>query len=239
MPLFHLQSFEDDDCDDSDCDIGQGLRVLTKNDIENPMPQDYPTSHDELRDRCDNPDDLQQAIARLDDPGRDQWQQPDLVLSALGLTQESVVCEIGAGTGYFALRLAKLAAWVYAVDVEPQLLSLLRDRAATAGVQNLTPVLGLSMDPLIPPDTCDLALVVNTFHHVPDKAAYLRRLRSALRRGGRVVIVDFHKRDLPVGPPAEHKLDREECLDHVGSAGMRVRSDIETLPYQYFFVLGD
>ena len=70
-------------------------------------------------------------------------------------------------------------------------------------------------------------------------AAYLRRLRSALRRGGRVAIIDFHKRDLPVGPRTEHKLDREECLDHIGSAGMRVRSDIETLHYQHFFVLGD
>jgi ubiquinone/menaquinone biosynthesis C-methylase UbiE len=195
--------------------------------------------HDQHHDHRGNPDDLQRAIARPDDPGRDEWQQPDLVLSALGLTQESVVCEIGAGTGYFALRLAKLASWVYAVDVETHLLSWLRDRAATAGVQNLTPVLGLPMDPLIPPNTCDLALAVNTFHRVPDKGAYLRRLRSALRRGGRVAIIDFHKRDLPVSPPTEHKLDREECLDHIGSAGMRVRSDIETLPYQYFFVLGD
>jgi len=110
------------------------------------------------------------------------------------------------GDRYFALRLAKLAAQVYAVDVEPQLLVLLRDRVASAGLHNVTPVLGLPHDPLVPAAVCDLILVVNVFHHVPDKASYLRRLQAALRPGGRVAIIDFHKRELPVGPPVDHKL---------------------------------
>jgi ubiquinone/menaquinone biosynthesis C-methylase UbiE len=191
---------------------------------------------DEHRDHHGNPKDLQEYIARLDDPGRDEWQRPEVVMAALGLTKESVVCEIGTGTGYFALRLAKLAAWVYAVDVEPQLLSLLRERAAAAGVQNLTPVLGLPLDPLLPPAACDLILTVNAFHHVPEKAAYLRRLQRALRPGGRVAIVDFHKRELPIGPPVDHKLDREECLAQVQAAGLRLVSEFDSLPYQYFLV---
>ncbi len=191
---------------------------------------------DEHRDHHGNPKDLQEYIARLDDPGRDEWQRPDVVMAALGMTQESVVCEIGTGTGYFALRLAKLAAWVYAVDVEPQLLSLLRERAAGAGVQNLTPVLGLPLDPLLPPAACDLILTVNAFHHVQEKAAYLRRLQRALRPGGRVAIVDFHKRELPIGPPVDHKLDREECLAQVQAAGLRIVSEYDSLPYQYFLV---
>jgi ubiquinone/menaquinone biosynthesis C-methylase UbiE len=193
---------------------------------------------DEHRDQHGNPEDLKAYIARLDDPGRDDWQRPDVVLAALGITRESVVCEIGTGTGYFSLRLAKLAAWVYAIDVEPQLLSLLRERAASAGVKNLTPVLGLPLDPLIPPALCDLILTVNTFHHVPDKAAYLRRLRTSLRPGGRVAIIDFHKRELPVGPPVDHKLAREECLAQIHAAGLRVEREPELLPYQYFFVVG-
>jgi len=195
-------------------------------------------SNDEHRDHHGNPKDLQGYIARLDDPGRDEWQRPDVVLSALGLTKDHVVCEIGTGTGYFALRLAKLAAWVYTIDVEPQLLSLLRDRAASTGVQNLTPVLGLPLDPMIPPATCDLILTVNTFHHVPEKAAYLRRLQRALRSGGRVVIIDFHKRDLPVGPPVDHKFAREDCIEQIRAAGLRVVSEYDLLPYQYFLVVG-
>jgi SAM-dependent methyltransferase len=86
----------------------------------------------EHRDQHGNPEDLKEYISRLDDPGRDAWQRPDVLLATLGLTRASVACEIGSGTGYFALRLAKLAGWVYAVDVEPQLLSVLRDRAASA-----------------------------------------------------------------------------------------------------------
>ncbi len=193
---------------------------------------------DEHRDHHGNPEDLNQYIARLDDPGRNEWQRPDIVLGALGLTRESIACEIGTGTGYFALRLAKLAAWVYAVDVESRLLSLLRDRAASQGLQNLTPVLGLPEDPLLPPASCDLILTVNAFHHVPAKAAYLRRLRTALRPAGRLAIVDFHKRELPVGPPVDHKLAREECLQHVGSAGLRLVNEYDSLPHQYFLVLG-
>jgi ubiquinone/menaquinone biosynthesis C-methylase UbiE len=188
------------------------------------------------RDHHGNPDDLKAYIARLDDPGRDEWQRPDVVLATLGITKESVVCEIGTGTGYFALRLAKQAAWVYAIDVEPQLLSLLRERAASAGVRNLTPVLGLPLDPLMPPASCDLILTVNTFHHVPERAAYLRRLTQALRPGGRLAIVDFHKRELPVGPPVDHKLAREECMAQIRAAGLRVLAEHEVLPYQYFLI---
>jgi len=190
----------------------------------------------EHRDHHGNPDDLKAYIARLDDPGRDEWQRPDVVLATLGITKESVVCEIGTGTGYFSLRLAKQAAWVYAIDVETQLLSLLRERAASARVQNLTPVLGLPLDPLIPPTSCDLILTVNTFHHVPEKAAYLRRLQQVLRPGGRLAIVDFHKRELPVGPPVDHKLAREECLEQIRAAGLQVLSEHDILPHQYFLI---
>jgi len=194
-------------------------------------------STDEPRDHHGNPADLNEYIARLDDPARNEWQRPDVVLAALGITQTSLVCDVGAGTGYFALRLAKLAAQVYAVDVEPQLLVLLRDRVASAGLQNVTPVLGLPHDPLVPAAVCDLILVVNVFHHVPDKAAYLRRLQATLRPGGRVAIIDFHKRELPVGPPVDHKFAREDCLEQIRAAGLQLVTEHDLLPYQYFLVM--
>ena len=103
-------------------------------------------SNDEHRDHHGNPKDLQEYIARLDDTGRDEWQRPDVALAALGISKDHVVCEIGTGTGYFALRLAKLAAWVYTIDVEPQLLSLLRDRAASTGVHLKARVIARVLD---------------------------------------------------------------------------------------------
>jgi len=194
-------------------------------------------STDESRDHHGNPADLNEYIARLDNPTRDEWQRPDVVLNALGIAPTSVVCDVGAGTGYFALRLAKLAAQVYAVDVEPLLLSLLRDRVASAGLHNVTPVLGLPHDPLIPSAACDLILIVNVFHHVPDKAAYLRRLQVGLRPGGRLALIDFHKRELPVGPPVDHKFAREECLEQIRAAGLHIVTEHESLPYQYFLIV--
>jgi SAM-dependent methyltransferase len=101
----------------------------------------------------------------------------------------------------------------------------------------VTPVLGLAHDPLVPAVACDLILVVNVFHHVPEKAAYLRRLQDGLRPGGRLALIDFHKRELPVGPPVDHKLSREDCLEQVHAAGLQVATELDSLPYQYFLIV--
>ncbi|HEX9104620.1 MAG TPA: class I SAM-dependent methyltransferase, partial [Polyangia bacterium] len=139
---------------------------------------------------------------------------------------------------YFAIRLARAGAHVFAVEVEPQLLELLRDRVRDAGATDgVTPVFGLPDDPLVPPASCDLALVVDTFHHFPDGVAYLRRLARALRPGGRLVNIDFHKRELPVGPPLPHKVAREEFLRAADAAGLALVREETFLPYQYFLEL--
>jgi len=150
-----------------------------------------------------------------------------------------VVCDIGAGPGYFALRISREVGTrgaVFAVDVEPRMLEVLRKRIQKSGVSNVVPVLGLSSDPLIPGNSCDLILVVDTFHHFPDGVAYLRRLVRSLRKGGRLVNIDFHKRELPVGPPVEHKVSREEFLTFAESAGLVLKAEHQFLPYQYFLV---
>jgi ubiquinone/menaquinone biosynthesis C-methylase UbiE len=126
---------------------------------------------------------------------------------------------------------------VFAVDVDPRILAVLRDRIAQAAVSNVTPVLALGGDPLLPPASCDLVMLVDTFHHFPDGAAYLKRLTEALRPGGRIVNIDFHKRELPVGPPVEHKVAREEFVAHAERAGLEVVDEPTFLPYQYFVVM--
>jgi ubiquinone/menaquinone biosynthesis C-methylase UbiE len=123
-----------------------------------------------------------------------------------------VACDIGAGPGYFSLRLARAvgdARRVFAVDIEPRILEALRKRIEAAGARNVTPVLSLADDALLPPGACDLILIVDTYHHFPDGPAYLRRLSRSLRPGGRLVNIDFHKRELPVGPALDHKVSRD------------------------------
>lgn len=186
-----------------------------------------------------NPDDLASYIAKMEEPGRAAWQKPDEVVQALGLKGGETVCDIGAGPGYFSLRLARAVGdggRVFAVDVEPRILEVLRQRLKEAKLRNVTPVLALEDDALVPKGACDVILIVDTFHHFPDPPAYLRRLAQALKPGGRVVNIDFHKRELPVGP-SENKISREDFLAQASAAGLVVAEEHTFLPYQYFLVL--
>ncbi|MBI5496127.1 MAG: methyltransferase domain-containing protein [Deltaproteobacteria bacterium] len=186
-----------------------------------------------------NPADLGAYIAHLEDPARDAWQKPDELVKALGLKPGQVACDVGAGPGYFSLRLARAVGptgRVFAVDVEPGILAALVERLTRAKVQNVTPVLGAPDDPLLPAGACDTLLVVDTYHHFPDRVAYLGRLKAAVKRGGTLVIVDFHKRPLPVGPPPERKLSREQVLQEAAQAGWKLSAEHALLPHQYVLV---
>jgi ubiquinone/menaquinone biosynthesis C-methylase UbiE len=192
------------------------------------------------RDRFKNPKDLEGYIAAQEAPERAAWQKPDQVLDALGLTAGQTVCDIGAGPGYFTLRAAKRvgpSGRVFAVDVEPRILDALRSRVDKAGLRNVTPVLALAADPLLPPRTCDLVLVVDAYHHFPDRPSYLARLVTLLRPGGHLANVDWHKQPSSFGPPLEHRIAREAFLADADKAGLRVISEPKFLPYQYFLVL--
>lgn len=187
-----------------------------------------------------NPEDIEGYIARIEDPARDEWQKPDEVLRELALAEGATACELGAGPGYFALRMAQAVGprgHVFAVDAEPRMLAVLRARIEKGGVRNVTPVLALDGDPLLPPASCDLILIANTFHHFPDGVAYLRRAAAALRPGGRLVNIDFHKRELPLGPHLLEKIAREDFLALAEGAGFTLVAEPTFLPYQYFFIL--
>ena len=187
-----------------------------------------------------NPEDLTGYIAKLEDPARDVWQKPDEVMRLIALSPGQTACDIGTGPGYFALRMAKIVGehgQVFGVDVEARILEVLRDRVGASALRNVTPVLALPGDPLLPPASCDVILIVNTFHHFPDGVAYLRRAARALKPGGRLINIDFQKRETPVGPPVAHRIAREEFLARAGEAGLTVVAEPTLLPYQYFMVM--
>ncbi|MFL5310150.1 MAG: class I SAM-dependent methyltransferase [Myxococcales bacterium] len=193
-----------------------------------------------MHGRHGNPEDLDSYIGKMEDPSRAEWQKPADVLRALALRPGQIVCDVGAGPGYFTFPIARAvgeAGHVYAADVEPRILEALRKRLRKNELRNVTPVLALENDPLVPPASCDVILVVDTFHHFPDGPAYLRRLARSLRPGGRLVNIDFHKRELPVGPPPEHKLTRDEFLAQAAAAGLALAQEHTFLPYQYFLSL--
>jgi len=205
-----------------------------------PPPAAHGHNREPGRDQFRNPRDLDAYIAAQEEPGRAAWQKPDEVVRALRLRPGQTACDIGAGPGYFTLRLARAVAshgHVFAVDVEPKILDALRDRIAKASARNVTPVLGLGDDPLLPAAVCDLILIVDTYHHFDDGAGYLRRLRPVLKPGGRLVDIDFHKRATPTGPPLAHRLAREDFLRDAGAAGFQLVEEPTFLENQYFLVM--
>jgi ubiquinone/menaquinone biosynthesis C-methylase UbiE len=178
-------------------------------------------------------------IASLEDPARDEYQKPEEVLVALDLREGEVVADIGAGPGYFALRFARAvgdAGRVYAVDVSPDMVRHLNRRLRDEDVRNVVSVLADPDDPLLPADSVDRFVIVNTWHHIEDQPGYLAKMKRILRPGGQVVHIDFQKRDLPVGPPTSMKIARDDLVAQMETAGYRLAQDHNFLPYQYFLV---
>lgn len=199
---------------------GQGLTVAT--------PHDAHRLHG----------DPKAYMAALDDPARDAWQKPHEVVMALGLAPGMRVADIGAGSGYFALRFARHvgdSGRVFAVDVSKPMLDEVVSRAATLALTNVTPVLAPTDDPTLPARGIDLVFTCDTWHHIDNRPAYLAKVKQALAPGGRFVIVDFHK-NAPVGPPASMKLTRAEVLAEVEQAGFTLAGEPTFLPHQYFLV---
>lgn len=177
----------------------------------------------------------------FDDPGRDEWQKPQQVVDALALKPGARVAEIGAGTGYFLKYLSRAvgpSGAVLAVEVETTLVEHLRQRATREGLPNVTATLAAKDDPQLAAGSVDLILIVDTYHHIDDRRAYFRRLQSALAPGGRIVIIDWHKKALPVGPPPDHKLPRKVVEQEMASAGYRRLEKLDLLPYQYVLIFG-
>lgn len=181
-------------------------------------------------------EDVEHWTRVFDDPARDAWQKPAEVVAALGLAPGATVADLGAGTGYFSSRLSRAvgaSGAVLAADTEPALAEHLRHRAEQEGLANVVPILASADNPRLPAAASDVVLIVDTWHHIDDRVKYARRLAAALKPGGRVAIVDWQKRELPVGPPLDHKLAREQVIDEMTQAGYRLAGEPDLLPYQY------
>jgi SAM-dependent methyltransferase len=173
----------------------------------------------------------------FDDPARDRWQQPALVLAALDLGPGMVIADIGAGTGYFAVRLARAVpdGQVIATDIEPDMIRYLSERAAREQLPNLRAVRTPPADPQLAVGTVDRILVVDVWHHIDDRAGYARALARALRPGGKLAIVDF-TREATHGPPPEMRLTPEQVIGELRQAGLTAALSSTVLPDQYIVI---
>ncbi len=174
--------------------------------------------------------------AVFDDPARDAWQEPDRVLARMNLRPDARVADLGAGTGYFAVRLARAVPQgrVWALDLEPNLVQHLHDRARREGLGNLFAALCTPHAAMIP-EPVDAVLLVDTYHHIEDRSAYFARLRPRLTAVGTVVIVDY-RLDAPEGPPPAMRLPPERVRAEMEAAGFTQRGEALLLARQYVLV---
>jgi SAM-dependent methyltransferase len=172
----------------------------------------------------------------FDDPARDAWQKPHQVIEALALAPDAVVADIGSGTGYFAARLVHFVPQgrVYGVDIEPDMVKYLAERAKREGLANLVSIAGLPDDPRLP-GKADLVLMVDVYHHIENRVAYLRKLRGYLNAGGRVAVIDF-RQDSPDGPPKAERIAPGRVDAEMTQAGYVLSKEHAFLPEQYFLV---
>lgn len=183
-------------------------------------------------------DDAEAWAAHFEDPKRDAWQKPDEVVAALALPQDAKVADIGAATGYFPVRIAKVVpkGHVYGVDIESAMVDYLARRADREGLPNLTAVLAGMDDPKLP-EAVDLVMLVDTYHHIGERPAYFTRVAQSLKPGGRLAVIDF-TRASKMGPPADEKIPPEDVERELAQAGFVKLASHDFLPEQFFLVFG-
>jgi ubiquinone/menaquinone biosynthesis C-methylase UbiE len=170
---------------------------------------------------------------------RESEEAPDRALDAIGIKRGDVVADIGAGVGYFTWRMAERAGpsgKVYASDIQPRMLDQLKKNIAARGLTNVVAVLGTEDDPKLPAASVDLALLVDVYHEFSQPQKMLARIRSALRPGGRLILLEYRKEDPDVPIRPEHKMAVREVRAEIEPEGFRFEKSLETLPRQHIII---
>jgi ubiquinone/menaquinone biosynthesis C-methylase UbiE len=179
------------------------------------------------------------GIHWLERSERELEEQPELALDLIGVRPGMIVADVGAGVGYFSLRMAKRvgpSGRVYAEDVQPEMLELLRQRAEKAQATNIETILGTEADPKLPAGALDLVLLVDVYHEFSQPQQMLRHIRAALKPAGRLVLLEYRKEDphIPIRP--EHKMSVAEVKAEVEPEGYKLEKVLKDLPRQHILI---
>ena len=180
--------------------------------------------------------DFDALVERFEGPERNAYQQPEKVMEWLGDIRGKKIMDIGAGTGYFSFRLAAGGAQVLAADVDTLFQQYILNKRDSLGIDAaaLDTMLLPYDSPRLPGNSVDMVLVVNTYHHIANRKEYFADVLMGLRQDGELVIIDYFKKDIPVGPPAAHKIDYPVVVQELKSSGFtHFAIDTTLLEYQY------
>ena len=173
-------------------------------------------------------------IKRLESPERDAYQQPEKVLEFLGDLEDKRIMDIGAGSGYFSVKLANKGAEVIAADVDDEFQSALKKRIEENNLKNIE-LRKIPYDsPSLEEQEVDMVFIVNTYHHIEKRSEYFAKVKAGTSEDGELVLIDFFKTDVPVGPPTEHKISIDQVIAELKEAGYaNFEVNVDLLPYQY------
>jgi cyclopropane fatty-acyl-phospholipid synthase-like methyltransferase len=181
-------------------------------------------------------DDPSAIVQRLEAPEREAWQKPEEVIASFQLLPDAAVAEIGAGTGYFVVRLARRfpQGTVIGLDAEPKMVAYLQQRALDLGLANLEARLVSPREAIPLTEPVDLLFCVDTLHHIPDRIRYFSNYLKHLRQGGKLVIIE-RSANAPEGPPAELRVSMETVEREMAEAGFSLVRTLDFLqPYQFY-----
>lgn len=182
---------------------------------------------------------VEELVRRFESPERDAYQQPEKVLDYLMPLKGKTIMDIGAGSGYFSVKLADKGAKVIAADVSDEFQAFLKNRITSQNLQNIELRKIPYDDPALQEGEVDMVLVVNTYHHIEQRGEYFAKVKKGLRKKGELVIIDFFKTDVPVGPPTDHKVSMDEVIGELKQAGYtRFQVEVSLLPYQFIIRAG-
>jgi predicted methyltransferase len=180
-------------------------------------------------------------LAVLEGPDRDGWQRPDQIMDALGIGEGSVVADIGAGGGWFTVRLSRQVGpngLVYAEDIQQPMIDAITRRVDREPVHNVHTVLGTPVDPKLPPDSIDAVLIVDAYHEMEEPKTLLANVAKALKPTGVIGIVDFKRDGGGPGPSIEERVDPDKVIADARAAGLELRKRENFLRYQYLLIFG-
>ncbi len=167
---------------------------------------------------------------------REREERCSLLLTNLGLQPGHTVCDMGCGNGYYALRIAQLIGnngTVLAVDIQSEMLELLRKRMEDQRIENVVPVLGSVHDPRLMSGSCDLVLLVDVYHEFSHPELMLAAIRRALKPGGRVALVEFRAEDPDVPIKELHKMSKKQIMKEFPANGFKLVEQFDELPWQH------
>ncbi len=173
-------------------------------------------------------------IKRFESQERDEYQQPQKVLDNLGDIENQTIIDIGAGSGYFSVKLVEKGAKVIAADVDDEFQEFIRKRIREKELSNIETRKIPFDSPGLSEQEVDKAFMVNTYHHIENRPEYFKKVRRGTKSDGELIIIDFFKVETPVGPPVDHKIAIDQVINELKMAGYRSFDiNVDLLPYQY------